>query len=40
MSQQEDRVVYHSALDFVATQDEVVLVDEADFFVLSDPALF
>lgn len=33
-------MIYHSGLDFVASQGEVVLIDEADYFILSDPWQF
>ena len=37
---QQDSVSYHETLDFEIKQDSVVLVDEADHFILSDPKLF
>ena len=40
ISSRQSNVTYHSALDFQADSEDVVLVDEADHFVLGEPAAF
>jgi hypothetical protein len=36
----EERVEYHSGLDFKLSKTEVLIVDEADYFALQDPTAF
>ena len=33
----QDRVTYHTGLDFKKEEGDLVLIDEVDFFALNDP---
>ena len=36
----EDRIFYHSSMDFVCGPTDVIICDEADSFIFSDPTKF
>lgn len=34
------RVCYHSNLDFAKSSDDIVILDEGDYFIFEDPSKF
>jgi len=36
----EERIHYHDDLNFDATKNDIVIIDEADYFIYEDPEAF